>query len=308
MDEKKQNPDKKRLGLLLFCLILIAIGFLFTQFRTNGRIRSSGQTRKFLVYVPDTFNPNQPAPLVISIHGFVQWPNHQRSMTGWNDLADEKGFLVVYPRGTGFPLRWNSRPIDGDPELMNVELLFFSDLIDDLENTYNIDKSRIYVNGMSNGGGMSDLLACEFSDRIAAIGGVAGAYLYPREDCHPARPVPVIAFHGKDDKIVPYLGGPSARDDQFTFPFVEDWAQNWAEYNSCASTPEKTHLTGEITRTSYADCAENARVIFYGIEGAGHTWPGGEKLPVWIAGFTTQDINATALMWAFFSNYSLDPE
>ena len=175
-------------------------------------------------------------------------------------------------------------------------------------NSYNIDPSRIYVNGMSNGGGMSDLLACAFSDRITAFGGVAGAYVYPREDCHPSRPMPVIAFHGRDDQVVPYQGGASSRDENFVFPSVEDWSAGWAEINSCSTLPEFSVITNEITRTDFTGCEENAEVILYSIAGAGHTWPGGEKLPVWIAGYTNQDINASTLMWEFFSGYSLRGE
>ena len=82
---------------------------------------------------------------------------------------------------------------------------------------YNIDPGRIYANGLSNGGGMSYLLGCALSDRITAIGGVAGAYAFPLEECHPSRPVPMIAFHGTADPIVPYQGGASG-DNGFIFP------------------------------------------------------------------------------------------
>ncbi len=302
----EKNPKIKRILYVTVGLIIISIIGLSTQFGTNGRIKSSGQTRKYLIYVPESYDPDTKTPLVISIHGFVQWPAHQQSMTGWNKVADENGFLVVYPKGIGFPLRWNTRPSEENPGAMDEELQFFSDLIDHLSRSYNIDPSHIYVNGMSNGGGMSDLLACEFSDRITAIGGVAGAYVYPREDCHPARPMPVIAFHGVDDQIVLYKGGASSRDEQFVFPTIEDWAAGWAENNSCSTAPEISEITNEITRRYYTGCESDAEVILYSIKGAGHTWPGGEKLPVWIAGYTNQDIDASALMWEFFSRYSLE--
>ena len=123
---------------------------------------------------------------------------------------------------------------------------------------------------------------------------------------HPARPMPVIAFHGVDDQIVLYKGGASSRDEQFVFPTIEDWAAGWAENNSCSTTPEISEITNEITRRYYTGCESDAEVILYSIKGAGHTWPGGEKLPVWIAGYTNQDINASALMWEFFSRYSLE--
>ena len=115
-------------------------------------------------------------------------------------------FLVVYPEGTGFPRRWRAGGWPGDPM---ADVVFISDLIDTLSAEYNIDPARIYANGLSNGGGMSFLLGCALSDRIAAIGGVAGAYALPLEDCLPSRPVPMIIFHGTVDAIVPYLGGPS---------------------------------------------------------------------------------------------------
>jgi len=306
MAEKKLN--RKRIVFVAIGLVIISIIGLSTQFGTNGKIKSSGQTRKYLIHIPESYNPEQPTPLVISIHGFVQWPAHQQSMTGWNELADEFGFLAVYPKGTGFPLRWNTRPSEENPGAMDEELQFFSDLIDHLSNSYNIDPSRIYVNGMSNGGGMSDLLACEFSDRIAAIGGVAGAYVYPREGCHSSRPMPVIAFHGVDDQIVIYEGGASSRDEQFIFPGVAAWAAGWAKNNLCSTPPEISEITHEITRRYYTGCEADAEVILYSIKDAGHTWPGGEKLPVWIAGYTNQDINASALMWEFFSKYSLESE
>ncbi len=308
MPSKTINSKNTLILALVVGLSLLTITILSFQFRTNGKIISSGRTRKFLIYVPESYDPEMPTPLVFSIHGFVQWPNHQRAMTGWNDLADEYGFLVVYPQGTGFPLRWNASPIYGDTKSMDEELQFFADLIDHLERTYNIDPSRVYANGMSNGAGMTDLLACELSDRFAGVGGVAGAYLFPQEDCHPSRPVPVIAFHGVDDPVVPYLGGPSPRDDRLFFPAVEDWAKNWALMNSCDNSPEKIQITEDIMRMTYSVCEGEAPVIFYRVEGAGHTWPGGEKLPVWITGPTNRDINASALMWEFFSEYPAEKE
>jgi len=289
-------------GTFVIILIIFSI-----QNRTNGKVSSGGKIRRYLLYVPDSYDPDSPSPLVISLHGFVQWPAHQKILSGWNELADETGFLVVYPKGRGFPLRWNTRSGGKDPSTENRDLNFISDLIDHLGSSYNIDPARIYVNGMSNGGGMSEYLACELSDRIAAFGGVAGAYLYPMENCSPDRPVPVIAFHGVDDQIVHYTGGPS-RDDRFELLHVEDWARNWADHNFCGKPLEITQINSLINRISYSGCEEGAEVILYRIEGAGHTWPGGDEIPVFIAGYTNQDINASDLMWDFFSKYSLRPD
>lgn len=303
---KTKNPQRKYIWLALAGLLLLLAVILSFQFEINGRIISDGRIRKYLIYVPESYDPERPTPLVISIHGFVQWPAHQQDMTGWNELADEYGFLVVYPRGTGFPLRWNTRSVTDVPGPEVDDLGFFVDLLDHLEQSYAIDPDRIYVNGMSNGGGMSDLLACELSDRIAAIGGAAGAYHYPREDCSPARPVPVIAFHGLDDQVVPYQGGSSSRDQRYVFPAVEEWVASWASKNACASGPTEIKISDHVVALNYQDCTENSQVVFYRVEDGGHTWPGGDKLPAWITGYTNQEINASALMWEFFVEHPLE--
>ena len=286
-------------------IFVITIYYLFNK--TNGQITSSGKIRRYLLYVPESYDPDTPTSLVISIHGFVQWPAHQQTLSGWNKVADKHGFLVVYPQGTGIPLRWNAQPIKNKPDAMAQDLQFFSDLIDTLSQDYNIDLARIYVNGMSNGGGMAHLLACEFSDRIAAIGGVAGAYLYPWESCHPARPVPVIAFHGSKDPIVPYHGGRTFSPfHDYEFRSIQEWAANWAKKNGCGDDPGSIPPVGEVSGVRYTSCSGDAEVVLYTVNDGGHTWPGGDKLPKWLTGHTNQDVNATELMWAFFSKYSLE--
>jgi polyhydroxybutyrate depolymerase len=204
-------------------------------------------------------------------------------------------------------LRWNAGPPEEGLKKTQGEVEFFHDLIDHLSQTYSIDQDRIYVNGMSNGGGMTHLLACQLTDRIAAFGGVAGAYLYQGDYCQPQNPAPWIAFHGEDDPVVPYQGG-STRDGQGVIQFtaVESWIAEWAEYNRCDPSPEKGKITPEITRFTYGDCDQDVTVVLYKIAGAGHTWPGGGRLPVWLTGKTNQDVNATRLMWEFFQKYSLD--
>lgn len=274
--------------------------------RTVRSILTGSRNRRYLLYVPDSYHPSKPSPLVISIHGFVQWPAHQQRLSGWNRLADEHGFLVLYPRGTGFPLRWNAGPLVGSLARSQKEVAFFADLIDSLCQKYSIDQKRIYVNGMSNGAGMTHLLACKLSERFAAFGGVAGAYLYPKTHCQPSQPAPWIAFHGLDDPVVPYQGGSSrVHQGRIRFPSIENWIDQWAEFNGCRLRPEREEITPEVTRLTYGNCAENVEVVLYQIAEAGHTWPGGGWLPVWLTGKTNQDIDATALMWEFFQRYSL---
>ena len=288
------------IGVLL-SVVLLLLGLDYFQVRgCNGSILSSGERRTYLLHVPESYQPEEQVPLVISLHGFADWPTHHMMVTGWNQVADENGFLVVYPCGTGFPKRWRAGgPADPQPDIQ-----FISDLIDQLERDYNIDENRIYVNGLSNGGGMSFALTCKLSERIAAFAGVAGAYVLPWEECQPARPVPAILFHGTADGIVPFTGG----EDQgpgITLPDITGWVGTLAERNGCSAEPEEIPAQGEVSGKRYTDCDQDAEVIFYVIEGGGHAWPGGGYLPKWIVGHTTQDINATRAMWEFFKQHPM---
>ncbi len=292
------------LGLLISLLLLATAAYRLTN-HTNGTVVSSGEKRAYLLYVPDSYNPATPAPLVISIHGFAEWPAHQMQISRWNDLADQYGFIVVYPSGTRFPLRWRAYGAAGGEMDLMVDVTFISDLIDLLEIEYNIDPARSYANGLSNGGGMSFLLSCQLSERIAAIGAVSGAYLLPWVDCHPTRPVPAIIFHGTEDPIVPFQGGRSGPFDQ-PFPAILDWVDSLAQLNGCTGDPLDLPASGEVSGVQFTGCTSDAEVIFYTIAGGGHSWPGGDPMPERIVGYTSDDIDATQTMWDFFQRHSLE--
>lgn len=292
------------LGIGILTIAVLAIIFVILN-KSSGHIISSEEKRSYLLYVPESYDAAKPTPLVIVIHGFAQWPAHQAQVSVWNDLADEEGFIVVYPSGTSFPKHWRANgDIKGSGSL-SIDTQFISDLIDHLEKQYLIDPMRIYANGLSNGGGMSYLLSCELSGRIAAIGSVAGAYLYPLDECTPQRPVPLIVFHGTADPVVPYLGGPS-RSFNVPFPNIPAWVKGYALHNQCAPAPEIFPSSGnDISGMHYSGCSQGAEVIFYTIAGGGHSWPGGNPIPKWIVGNTSQSISATQLMWEFFQTHPM---
>lgn len=286
---------------------------------SHQSVELDGLTREYFTYVPASYDASHPVPLVITLHGFAGNARQQAEYSGWNDLADEYGFVAVYPEGTGSPQRWNSgqREIEGIREQARgplAQLLggffetvpvddvaFINYLINVFDSFHCIDRSRIYVNGLSNGGGMTNRIACEMADVVAAVGTVAGAYTEFPGGCHPARPVPVMAFHGTDDPIVPYDG-----NDSIHFPAVENWMTGWAERDGCdVAAVTELRVSDSVVGTRYADCADDAEVVFYSIEGGGHTWPGSAPLLPFLLGGTTQDINASATLWAFFEAHPL---
>lgn len=292
------------IGLPIALILFLVAAFRLVN-RTNGTLVSSGKKRAYLLYVPQKYDPSIPTPLVISLHGYAEWPAHQMQISRWNDLADQYGFIVVYPSGTHFPLRWRTRRTtasDSDPML---DVKFISDLIDQLERTYRIDPARIYANGLSNGGGMAFVLSATLSERIAAVGLVSGAYLYPWEACSPSRRVPAVVFHGTSDRIVPFRGGPS-RAFALPFPPIPEWIDTLACRNGCDETPLKLPSQGEASGVRFMNGM--AEVLFYTITGGGHAWPGGKPMPRFIVGHTTQDIDATQVMWDFFQQHPLPRE
>lgn len=274
-----------------------SIGFLD---RASGTIGVGADSREYLLHVPASYDPASPAPLVISMHGAAVWPAHQMHTTGWNRLAEEHGFIVVYPSGTGMPKIWHAQP-SGDP-MRDVK--FIAALIDTIQSVYSIDSTRIYANGLSNGGAMAFVLSCALADRIAAVGTVAAAQALPFTWCADPRPMPAIFFHGTADRIVPYSGGSSWASPR-PFPGVLTWTGEWARRNKCNETPVETQVATDVTRLQYSGCANDAEVVLYTIQGGGHSWPGGRPMPKWVAGATSMQIDATSEMWAFFREHPL---
>ena len=292
--------------VLLILIILLSVSFAN---RTNGAIVSSGEKREYLLYVPKSYDRTKPTPLVISMHAAMNWPAYQMKITQWNSAAEKNGFIVVYPAGTD-PLHLGPKAwfMDGSrsPSTM-PDVRFISELIDTLEAQYNIDSTRIYANGMSNGGGMAFALSCTLSDRIAAIGAVSAAQSLPSTWCTDSTPVPMIAFHGAADPFVPYNGAPVGwLNPNAPFPNITTWVANWAQRNRCRPTPVESVVATHVIRREYTNCAENASVVLYTIRGGGHQWPGGKPIPEWIVGPMTHEIDATGLMWAFFREHPLN--
>ena len=304
MTEDRRLALAAALALLAVPIALVPIEALsyYARNRGNGSIVSSGETRDYLLHVPESYDRSRPAPLVISLHGAGLWGAAQRDISQWNTLADREGFIVVYPSAAGGhgPRVWRAQ-LGSD---LSTDVTFISDLIDKLRADYNIDPAAIYANGLSNGGGMSFVLSCTLSDRIAAVGMVAAAQLLPFSWCTDARPVPMITFHGTEDKVAPYAGGRTWIASR-AFPNQPMWVANWARRNRCAPEPIDSAVAANVSRRAYTGCANDASVELFTIRGGGHDWPGGMPLSEWLSGPTSRGIDATSRMWAFFREHPL---
>jgi polyhydroxybutyrate depolymerase len=284
------------------------------SFRT---VISGGDERCYLLVVPETTDLSQPVPLVISLHGFLGNARAQESLSLWNEVADSEGIVIAYPEATLYPLRWNSSPEFNATHVNDIQ--FMKDLINDIAGIMPVDRSRVYVNGMSNGGAMTALIACEMADQVAAVGIVAAPTVPDADTCRPARPMPVIVFHGTDDSIASYNSSVNLCENlscqmfrrmlnielgPVRTPPVEEGINMWVALNGCNPAPETIPQDGDVRGVRYTGCNEDAEVVFYTIEGGGHAWPGGTPLDA--LGKTSTDISASQTMWEFFSAHPME--
>ncbi|NNE72655.1 MAG: hypothetical protein HKN26_03250 [Acidimicrobiales bacterium] len=244
---------------------------------------NDGRTRAYHVHVPDAA-AGRASALVLNFHGYTSDISGQLALSGLSPFADDAGFILVTPQGEPDARginHWNLAPggvVD--------DLAFVDELLDELEQTQCVDRDRVFSTGMSNGGYFSGLLACERSDRIAAIATVTG--LFRAGDCNSSRRVPLLHMHGTDDAIVP-------------FGAMEVGVEAWADDLGCAADPVVTAIGEDVLRRSYQGC-RGAGVEFYVVNGGGHTWPSSPvaDFVAPLLGYTTFDISANELMWQWF--------
>jgi polyhydroxybutyrate depolymerase len=264
--------------------------------KQNGQ---TGQDRIVHVHVPAKYDATKPTPVVMNFHGFTSNGKEQAVYTGMNRKADEAGFIAVHGEGIGQQQSWNAGACCGEAMETKIDdVALVSAIIDELESKLCVDAKRVFATGMSNGGFLSHRLACELSNRIAAIAPVAGVLGIPT--CTPARPVSVMHFHGTYDALVPYDGIDSA---DRKFPAVEATVDGWAQRNGCTDTAHTTFESGDAKCTTRNQCTGGTEVTLCAITAGGHTWPG--AIPIAAMGHTSQSIRATDAMWEFFQKHPM---
>lgn len=264
------------------------------------KLFSGGIERSYLLHIPPTVEIARPLSLVLVYHGISLNADEMVRITGFNELADQKGFVVAYPNGTGSRQSWNGGICCGEAVKNAVDDVGFTRaLIDDLAEMINLDRKRVYATGFSNGAIMVYRLACDLADEIAAIGPVGAAPAV--RSCQPSRPISVIHFHGDSDDMNPYEGGTTASGVKF-IP-VEMGISAWVQMNQCPIQAQET-ASGNIVHRVYAPCQQDTAVELYKVLGGEHAWPGGEAVSAQV-GEPTDEIDASVLMWEFFSSHPI---
>jgi polyhydroxybutyrate depolymerase len=257
------------------------------------------QQRQVLVHVPPSGSAQLGGvPVVVMFHGYGDTSKLAEDMTGLSSRADTADFIAVYPQAAGERPKWD---IAGASDTHFVDTVLTRLAADPC-----VDPARIYSVGISMGGAMANVVACRMADRIAALATVSGLYGPNWGDpCQPVRSVPVIAFHGLIDPIVPYGGGPIVDPDTGVNPDLppvigaEAWAGGWATHDGCISDAQPQAKIGKVQPLFWAGCV--APVEFFRVTDGGHTWPGSS----WDEALTNRDVSATDLIWAFFKSSSL---
>jgi polyhydroxybutyrate depolymerase len=293
--------------------VFILLSFFAMCSAYADEITVDGIERTYILHIPKSIDKSKPAPLVFALHGGGGTAKKMNALTGFNKVSDEYGFVLCYPQG--IDKHWNDGRNVNITRINGIEVndvKFISSLIDTLIQKYNIDSSRVYACGISNGGMMSFRLGCELNSRIAAIAPVAismSEYLYNL--CSPGKPVPLMLIFGKDDPLVPYEGG-SISFNRGEVVSVQNTVGFWVKNNDCNETPVITSIDNEdddtyVKKYVFSGVTGRDEVVFYLVYGGGHTWPDGKQyLPKLIVGRTSREFNASEEIWKWFEGKKLE--
>lgn len=282
--------------------------------------------RSYWLHVPPDYSGSTPVPLVIVLHGATVFNAYNpfwfftnslmESYSGMSEKADQEGFIAVYPNAKLLFDKENAEGlfayyVDFYPEnwLVGHSLVddegFIWDLIERMQEEYNIDQKRIYLTGFSNGADLAYYLAAKFSDSIAASAPVAGSIGAKNEGDQiyriipePINPVSVIVFHGTNDSLLPY-------ERSNTRTSVNESVSFWVNANGCDPEPSMYQSeSGKIIRRTYENGNGGTEVISYTTAGGNHWWPGNNWGPKyeWLHD-SIQEISATDLIWDFFEEH-----
>lgn len=289
------NMRQKFILIALISLLTQEIIAQFTDFEHNGL------TRQYIYYEPE--NLNEQMPLVFVMHGYTGDANSIRNYSEMNDFADQYGFAVCYPRGTvdgGGNRFWNVGYAFHPNETVD-DVGFLTQLAQYLQQTNGLNPDYTFATGMSNGGEMCYMLACQGYDTFKAVAPVAGMILQDiLDECDAAPGIPVFEIHGSQDGVTPLAGDPDNNDGWGSYPSIADTIDYFVEKNNCITLVEGTLPNTDTSDGSFIESEKyiyginQNEVWYYKVVGGGHDWPGSGG---------NMDIEAGEQAWLFFQNY-----
>lgn len=262
-------------------------------------IEVEGETREYLIYVPNTYDTIQSFPLMLNFHGWTMSARNQMEVSDMRALSETDEFILVYPQGTRLwgSTHWNVGSWTLGSNAKDVE--FIAALINQIADNYNIDDERVYACGYSNGGFFSHELACQLSQKIAAIGTVAANISEETiNNCNPSHPIPIITISGTRDDEVEYDGSIPERTLS-----QEETLEYWRTFNKVDTVPIITNMPdlnsldgSTAVRYQYVNGDNDSEVEHYKVVDGGHDWPGT---------FGNMDINSDSVIWNFVSQFNI---
>lgn len=291
----------------------------------NGYNGTWSCNRTYSYYIPSSYDGSEAVPLLFSFHGMGSSGVEQIDLTKFDELAEQEGFIAVFPDSTNLP-RDEESPCypslialeNANPVFASIDLIqwnigtnlslqycagvddvgFASDMVAWFGDNYNIDESRIYATGMSNGAQFSHYVALMLPDTFAGIAPVCSP-LTTNMTWESVTPTTVIMMMGPTDPIVPYDGNALA-----SIYSMNDTVDFWLDVDGIPLETEPIETvwgpTGSDTtvvhRYVYSGGTDGTQVILFKIEGGGHTWPGGPLYSP-LVGIVTTHIDGSALIW-----------
>ena len=291
-------------------VVVGARGAMAQQADRTITLHSDGLARRYLLHVPSAGAPAEGWPLVVVLHGNTGDGARMIRLTRFDDVADRAGFAVAYPDGVGRSWADGRGVTDADKKGID-DVAFLDSLIADAGRRTSIDARRLYATGISNGGFMTQRLACDRATKYAAVAIVDALLTAPMAGgtCKPAAPIAVLIMAGTADPLVPYAGG-DVRGGRGRVLDAHRSAEQWARWNQCGEPAPAAQLPDSArdgTTTSvvrYGGCAGASAVWLVSVDGGGHTWPGARQyLPRLVIGRTSRDFDASAYVWSFLSSH-----
>ena len=198
----------------------------------------AGGDRPTSVDLPNGYRAENPAPLLLDLHGFMGDGLSQQRFSRLSNIARENGFVYAAPDGlpnSNGDQFWNASKACCNFDRTDVDdAVFLKSLIDEISEKVAIDPKRIYIFGHSNGAFMSYKFACTYPDTVAAIVGVAGAMDLVGNDCAISSPVSVLEIHGTADAVIGFTGGGIAG---ISYTSVAQTLDTWRKLDKCIGAP-----------------------------------------------------------------------